>query len=140
VACEPTVGELPTAPSGETKMKKLKIILILVACVMCVMFVLSLQSAAPQKTTGTIEMVQPCGWWWCADHDQQYAEHVNRPNSEANRNNSEARINNAEAESIEKSTAINQSSDRSLGFCMGVGFIVFMVGGTALLSYRGKNG
>jgi hypothetical protein len=51
----------------------------------------------PQKTTGEIVMVQPCGWPWCMGYDAHYAQDVNEPNSRANLNNSEANKNNSEA-------------------------------------------
>lgn len=63
--------------------------------VLLLLFVLALLSGSPRKSTilEPIQMVQPCGWFFCAETDAVYAEHVNLPNSSANLNNSEALLN-----------------------------------------------
>lgn len=85
--------------------------------------------AAPQKTTGTVQMVQPCGWFWCADYDSQYSE-TNKNNSQANQNNGEANLYNAQAKQVESRTVIVQQQLVGYGLLMGVcgaGLLVLVV-------------
>jgi uncharacterized protein YfaP (DUF2135 family) len=86
----------------------------------------------PQKTTGTVEMVQPCGWPWCAGYDSHYAQEVNVPNSEANQNNGEATLDNAratavivEAYRVENNTEVKTGV--ALGMCGSAFFGVFIL-------------
>jgi len=72
------------------------------------MCAITFNAATPQKTTGTVVMVQPCGWFWCAEYDAHYAEHVNQPNSEANKNNGEANYYNSQAEQTASQTTTGQ--------------------------------
>ena len=86
-----------------------KVLLVIVAVLMACVFMFGIAGnlVAPDKIDPekeSIEMVQPCGWVWCAEYDAQYAEHVNLPNSESNRNNAEANVLNAEATQVVSET------------------------------------
>lgn len=86
----------------------------------------------------SINMVQPFGWW--PDRDSQYAEHVNKPNSEANRNNAEANNLNAQAtKTVSEAQWNDQQRMDSVGSglqsCLaGMGcmaFLIFLIAGIA---------
>lgn len=77
---------------GDTK------VIIIIAALMLLGICSAMYSGVmPEKTTGEIEMLQPCGWPWCAEWDAHYAERVNEPNSRANLNNGQAELYNAQA-------------------------------------------
>jgi hypothetical protein len=78
---------------------KFVLVILLLACVFgCFVFY---TATVPQKTTDTIEMLQPCGWPWCASYDSHYAQNVNEPNSRANLNNAVAVKEKSEAELLQ---------------------------------------
>lgn len=119
---------------------------IVVAIVACVLLtgIIGGNLAAPDKIDPekeSIEMVQPCGWIFCGDYDQQYAEHVNLPNSEANRNNAEANRVNAQATKI-VSEVRNEAyrGDFQFGTCIGsVLTIFFVMGGILVIAALAKH-
>lgn len=121
-------------------MSKSKIILGLVVIGAIYFCFALINASAPEKTTGTIEMVQPCGWFWCAEYDAHYAQEVNVPNSQANENNSESNLNNAQATQISSNTVKSQALDKFGGFLSGVCFIgaFLVIGLFTLFSFRNR--
>lgn len=98
-------------------MKDLKVIMFLVLLGAVFFCGFLTQAVKPQKvdpSNGSIQMVQPCGWFWCANYDQQYAEHVNVPNSQANEQNGQANLYNAQATAIVNQT-VQHNNDVALG-------------------------
>lgn len=82
----------------------------------------------PEKTTGTIEMVQPCGWFWCAGYDSHYAQNVNLPNSQANSNNGEAAVSFAQATQITGDAIKSQTQTATAGAMFGFYGALCLVG------------
>jgi uncharacterized protein YfaP (DUF2135 family) len=106
-----------------------KIFSILAVLAMCVLCGFSILAVEPQKTTSEIEMVQPCGWFWCAAYDAQYAEHVNEPNSRANLNNAQASAYDAIADKMRAEESLNRLAILGGYLLMAVGFgVVFLIG------------
>jgi hypothetical protein len=73
----------------------------------------------PQMTTGTVNMVQPCGWFWCMQYDREYSE-INVNNSQSNQNNGEANLLNAQATQVVGGTATVRNQQVGFGFVMGI--------------------
>lgn len=96
---------------------------ILICIALVAMCSLTVNALSPQKVDpakDSIQMVDVCGWPWCAGYDQQYAEHVNQPNSEANRNNGEANLYNAQATQIASETGETQKAVAMTGAIAGI--------------------
>lgn len=96
---------------------------VVIAVFMC--FGLFISSITPQKTEEEIVMVQPCGWFWCAGYDAQYAEHVNLPNSQANQNNAKGELYLAQAEKIMVEVEKEQAQVNAMNGLLGLSTAMF---------------
>ena len=96
--------------------------------------------AAPVKTTGEIEMVQPAGWAWNMEYDAHYAQEVNEPNSRANLNNAEAEKAMADAARIKAEADEKYMIVKAAGaFASVIGFMAMMallLGGLVWMTIR----
>jgi hypothetical protein len=110
---------------------KLVLVLALIGITLACSF--AILRTSPQKTTGTIDMVQPCASFWCMAWDAHYAGNVNLPNSQANENNSQARLNDAQAELLQaqaqdaNSVAWQFAQIGLMGGCLW-GFLIVLAG------------
>jgi len=80
-----------------------KFALILFLLMACMVVSYTFYEISPEKTTGEIEMLQPCGWPWCMEWDAQYADN-NLKNAQANMYNSEGELLIAQAENVKART------------------------------------
>jgi hypothetical protein len=105
-----------------------KVVMILALIAVVFMCSVMYSGIAPERTTGTIDMVQPKGWLWTKGYDAHYAGNVNLPNSQANENNSQARLNDAHAEKVKAEAAQPYMLLHGLGlFASIIGFVIVMI-------------
>lgn len=92
----------------------------------------------PAKTTDNVNMVQPCGWPWCAIYDQSYSQ-VNERNAHANEMNASANKLNAQATQIVSQTKAEQRKEfvdvSAMTFWSGGCLVlaIIVIGGTVIL-------
>jgi hypothetical protein len=109
--------------------------IVMILSLLAMIFVCSyvMVGVSPQKTTGEIVMLQPCGWPWCASYDSHYAQNVNEPNSRANLNNMEGKKYAAEAESIKAQTARENIPLTVFSWIAGSMAALFGIGGVGVI-------